>query len=102
MLTLYYKPTCAYCQNVLAEAENLGVNFRLKDISLDQHLVDELIEKGGKKQVPFLIDDVKGEQLYESADIVSYLNEFYASASAYKSFGGLRIHASDDTCDTCQ
>lgn len=101
MLTLYYKPTCPYCQHVLGEAESMGLHFKLKDVSSDDVLMDELQALGGKQQVPFLIDAQRGEKLYESEAIVAYLVEHYAGAQK-ESFGGLRIHASEEICDTCQ
>jgi len=101
MLTLYYKPTCPYCQHVLGEAESLGLHFNLKDIASDQHLADELLVQGGDKQVPFLIDTDRGVKMYESEAIVAYLKENYSTAKK-DSFGGLRIHQSEDICDTCQ
>ena len=102
MLILYYKPSCAYCQNVLGEAEILGVSFRLKDISSDQTLKDELVSLGGKQQVPFLIDDVSGVHMYESEDIIEYIRAQESSKPALHSFGGLKIHTSPEVCDTCQ
>ncbi len=101
MLTLYYKPTCPYCQNVLAEAEELGVKFRLKDILSDAQIADELIEQGGKRQVPFLVDPERGEKLYESVDIIAYLKMHYAEAE-HAAFGGVRIHQSNEICESCQ
>lgn len=102
MLTLYYKPTCPFCQRVLGEAEAMGVSFDLKDISSDDVLAQELIDKGGKRQVPFLVDNERGESLYESSDIIDYLNEHYSNGDQKESFSGLRIHKSDDACETCQ
>ena len=102
MLTLYYRPTCPYCQSVLGEAEALGLRFRLKDISAEPSFQDELITEGGKKQVPFLIDAERGEKLYESSDIISYFQKHYSTAKASNSFGGLKIHKSEEVCDTCQ
>jgi glutaredoxin 3 len=102
MLTLYYKPTCSYCQRVLGEAEDLGISFNLKDISNDPVLVEELINAGGKRQVPFLFDAEKSIALYESNDIIDYLKENCANESNKQSFSGLRIHKSDEACDTCQ
>lgn len=38
-----------------------------------------ILEKlGGKQQVPFLVDTENGEMMYESDDIVAYLEENYA------------------------
>ncbi len=102
MLTLYYKPTCVYSQEVLGEAERLDVQFKLKDISADETLRNELIEQGGKDLVPFLIDTERGVKMYESPDIVKYLNEYYKNGSRNSSFGGLKIHQSEEVCDTCQ
>ena len=101
MLTLYYKPTCPYCQNVLGEAEALGVKFRLKDISSDEHLRDEVFEQSAGTQVPVLIDPERGVKMLESHDIIAYLQEYYSEGSG-SSFGGLRVHKSEEICDTCQ
>lgn len=93
MLTLFYKPTCPYCQRVLAEAEDMGVHFDLKDISTDEALVGRLIELGGKRQVPFLVDREQNIKMYESNDIIEYLKKYYADdASGEK----------ENVCDSCQ
>ena len=34
---------------------------------------DSLIQLGGKRQVPFLVDNDRNIQMYESADIIEYL-----------------------------
>lgn len=78
MLTLYYKTTCPYCQRVCAEAEHFGIEFNLKDIAASETDLNELIEKGGKRQVPFLVDEERGVSMYESNDIIEYLKEHYA------------------------
>lgn len=39
---------------------------------------EKLLELGGIAQVPFLVDPNTGEHMYESADIVDYLEETYA------------------------
>ena len=102
MLTLYYKPTCPFSQAVLAEAEVLGLKIDLKDISTDKVLDKELVEKGGKHQTPYLIDPERREAMYESKDIISYLYEHYGGGKTQNSFAGVRIHNSDETCDSCQ
>ena len=52
MLSLYYKESCPFSQRVLEMAGNLGVEFDLKDIEAEDAIAAELIEKGGKRQVP--------------------------------------------------
>lgn len=101
MLTLYYKPTCIYSQDVIAEAEKMGLHFNLKDISTDHTLAEELIVQGGKKQTPFLIDTQHPVKLYESDDIIAHLTTHYKD-KAKDSFGGLRIHQTEEICDSCQ
>jgi glutaredoxin 3 len=78
MLTLYYKPTCPFCQRVLGEIEGLAVDIDLKDMSADEATVAELVSVGGKRQVPFLIDHDHQEQMYESNDIIEYLKAHYS------------------------
>ena len=103
MLTLYFKPTCPYCQRVLGEVEEMGLKLDLRDISADESVAAELEEKGGKRQVPFLVDGEKGTSMYESGDIIDYLKENYSgAASGNESFNGVRIHGSDETCTSCQ
>jgi glutathione S-transferase len=39
---------------------------------------DELTELGGQDQIPYLVDTDRQEALYESDDIVDYLEEHYS------------------------
>lgn len=102
MLTLYYKPTCPYSRDVLAEAERLGISFDLKDIAHDETVCDELIAKGGKKQTPYFVDAEHNVAMYESQDIIKYLHEHYGNGTEPREFGGLRIHRSEESCDVCE
>ncbi len=102
MLTLYFKPTCPFCQRVLGEAEDLGVKFDLKDISADPALANELIERGGKRMVPYLVDSDRNVGMYESGDIVTYLQEHYKDGTSSDDFNGVKVHKSEEACDTCQ
>jgi glutathione S-transferase len=73
MLTLYYKPTCPFCQRVLVAAEELGITFDLRDVSADETHAEALIAHGGKRQVPYLIDAAHDVAMYESDDIIAHL-----------------------------
>jgi glutaredoxin 3 len=101
MLTLYYKPTCPFCQRVLAAAEDMRIRLDLKNIVADPALREELISRGGKGQVPYLVDPERGVEMYESEDIIAYLNEHYGQ-QASGTFNGLRVHQSEEICDSCQ
>ena len=78
------------------------MQFRLKDISADPVLQAELIEQAGTKQVPFLIDTERGQKIHESEEINTYLSEHYPNGTSAGSFGGLKVHRSEEVCDTCQ
>lgn len=100
MLSLYYKESCPFCQRVMQMADNLGVAFDLKDIEDDEAIAAELVEKGGKRQVPYLVDTDKGVAMYESNDIIDYIRENYAGTAENKP----RIHnaGADATCVACE
>jgi glutaredoxin len=77
MLTLYVKTGCPFCRKVLDVGEELGVTFEEKNIA-DDAVAAELIARGGKRQVPYLVDSEKGIEMYESGDIAAYLREHYS------------------------
>lgn len=77
MLILYTKQTCAYCHKVRNFAVTTGITLEQKDIYADPSIMTELIERGGKRQVPYLVDERAGVEMYESDDIVNYLKMNY-------------------------
>jgi glutaredoxin len=77
MLILYVKQGCSFCTKVLDFAARQSIELNLKDIYSDQEIMDELIARGGKRQVPYLVDEDKDIEMYESADIVEYLKTNY-------------------------
>ena len=102
MFTLYYKPDCPFCQRVLQMGENLGVEFDLKDISEDETLANELMEKGGKRQVPFLVDTETDTSMYESSDIIDYIRENKPKSAEAKDVPKPRVHVSNAVCESCE
>jgi len=76
MLTLYVRTGCPYCGKVLREAEEMGVTFILKNIS-EPEIAAELVARGGKQQVPYLVDEANDKEMYESEDIIAYLHESF-------------------------
>ena len=76
-MILYVKTRCPYCEKVLARAKELGIALEERNIAQMEYL-DELMEKGGKHQVPFLVDEENSVSMYESDDIVHYLEEYVA------------------------
>jgi len=93
MLKLYVKTGCLYCAAVLAKLNELALPFEEKNIA-DQEIAKELLARGGKRQVPYIADEDPCETakhhtpclvdedvlMYESADIIQYLEENYSSS----------------------
>ncbi len=78
MLKLYVRTGCPFCARVLAKLGELGLPFEERNIA-DERILDELLALGGKRQVPFLVDESRGVSLYESEDIVRHLERAYGS-----------------------
>ena len=72
MRTLYVKTGCPFCHKVLEAGKELGISFDEKNIA-DDAVAAELVSRGGKRQVPYLVDEEHGVEMYESDDIVAYL-----------------------------
>jgi len=79
MLTLYVKTGCPFCAHVLAAGADLGVTFEERNIA-DDAIANELVARGGERQVPYLVDTDRDVEMYESGDIVEYLKAHYAKA----------------------
>jgi len=86
MLTLYIKTGCPFCVRVLDKCDELGLDIEKKSI-YDGGIIEELINIGGKNQVPFLIDSSSGIQMYESMDIIDYLEANYKKQKINKDSG---------------
>ncbi|NBD73796.1 hypothetical protein GVX82_02015 [Patescibacteria group bacterium] len=79
MLTLYMKTGCPFCEKVRTFTDEHDIAFTEKNIA-DADVAEELIERGGTRQVPYLVDDTSGVEMYESDDIISYLAQHYVSS----------------------
>lgn len=77
MLTLYYRPSCLACKKVVRVAKQLGLQLSLVDINADWRAADELIARGGRWQVPYLVDGIQQTEMYESENIVTHLKTNY-------------------------
>lgn len=93
------KPTCPFCRRVVAVIDRLELDIEMKDIAENEAFAEELIEKGGKQQVPYLIDTDKDVAMYESDDIVAHLQKEYGTASPSSA---PRVHVGGSTCVSCE
>lgn len=76
MIIFYARPTCPYCAKVRSVLDELGISYDEKDIN-NEEVLQDLLARGGKKMVPYIVDDETGTEMYESDDIVTYLKEQY-------------------------
>ena len=76
MFILYIQTGCPYCAIVIAAFDELGLPFESRNIQSDAYRA-ELLARGGKIQVPYLVDISRNIEMYESADIVKYVQTHY-------------------------
>lgn len=80
-LALYYFPSCPYCRMVLKQISRQSLDIELRNIHELSEFKKQLIAGGGKKTVPCLkIDKTDGNSywMYESMDIIAFLQKTYA------------------------
>lgn len=80
-LALYQFHACPFCVKTRRNLHRLNVPVALRDAKNDAVRRQELLEQGGKIQVPCLRIEEQGESrwLYESKAISAYLNERFAA-----------------------
>jgi glutathione S-transferase len=76
-LTLYNMEGSPYCRKVREALSALDLEHVVRNLPKGSPKRDELRQRGGKVQVPYLVDPNTGQEMYESDDIVAYLHEHY-------------------------
>lgn len=71
-LKLYAKEGCPYCRKVIDQVGH-KVTLEIQDAHRP-HIMQELLALGGQATVPFLHDTDAEVLMYESDDIITYLN----------------------------
>ena len=80
MLELYQKESCPYCQKVRQRMTELDLDYICRNVSGGSSKKAALLTKiGGEVQVPFLVDTDNDVAMFESDDIIKYLEENYSS-----------------------
>ncbi|EDP99758.1 glutathione S-transferase N-terminal domain-containing protein [Shewanella benthica] len=79
LLTLYQYKACPFCVKVRRAMHRQGLNIATLDAKQDDHQ-QILVAQGGKAKVPCLRIEENGETrwMYESSDIISYLDTRFA------------------------
>ena len=82
---LYHSELCGFCHRVRRYMANAGWDFPLKDTLRDPEARRALIQGGGRATVPCLKitrENGEVEWMYESLDIIDYLDARRTSAAA--------------------
>ena len=80
-LILYQFKTCPFCIKVRRTMKQLALNIELRDAQKNQQNRQQLIDGGGEAKVPCLKithEDGQIEWMYESDDIINYLQKSFA------------------------
>jgi glutaredoxin len=80
-LALYHFKTCPFCIKVRHEMGRLSLSIELRDAQHDADHKEALLQGGGKVQTPCLRitgDDGQVQWMYESGDIIQYLQQRFA------------------------
>ena len=76
-LELYDFEACPYCRKVREVLCELDLDYLAHPVGKGSARRQALADLGGKVQVPYLVDPNTGTHLYESQEIIEYLNETY-------------------------
>src|SRR5262249_41469701 len=79
MLELYDFEACPYCRKVREVLSELDLDYREHPVAHGSARRSELKKLGGKVQAPYLVDPNTDTQMYESDDIIAYLNATYGN-----------------------
>jgi len=80
-MAVYQYFACPFCIKTRRAIRRLGLNIELRDAKNDPQYRLELEQQGGKQQVPCLrLEEAEGiTWMYESSDIIGYLNQRFGS-----------------------
>jgi glutathione S-transferase len=77
LLELYSFEASPYCRKVREELNELDLDYRVRNVAKGGRQRSELVARGGRMMVPYLVDPNTDREMYESDDIVHYLRATY-------------------------
>jgi glutathione S-transferase len=77
LLQMYEYEACPYCRKVREVLSELDLEYVSRTVARGSHGRPALRARGGKVQVPYLVDPNANVEMYESEDIIDYLHETY-------------------------
>lgn len=94
-IELYQEENNPSSHAVRNKLNHLGLDFVAHSVPNDQPLKHEqLVQAGGKDQLPFLVDHTSGIKLYDTSAILAYLDKSYGK-NAGKDWLGKLTHLVD-------
>lgn len=97
-LELWSFEASPYCRLAREALCTLEIPYVLHNVAKGSAKRDAFVARSGKMQVPYLVDPNTGREMFESANIVAYLDATYAlpaseAAPAASAAGADRMHA---------
>ena len=83
-LSLYQYLACPFCVKVRRSMKRHSLNIETRDAKRSEQFREELVQGGGTLKVPCLRIEEEGGNvrwMYESSDIISYLEQSFAPAN---------------------
>jgi glutathione S-transferase len=77
-LELYSYEASPFCRIVRECLSSLELRYRLHNVARGSARREAFVERSGRMMVPYLVDPNTGVEMFESADIVRYLEDTYA------------------------
>jgi glutathione S-transferase len=81
-LELYSFEASPFCRIVRETLSSLEIPYLLHNVAKGSPSRDDFAKRSGKMMVPYLADPNTGTEMFESADIVRYLEKTYAESEA--------------------
>src|SRR5438094_8898013 len=82
LLELYDFEGCPYCRKVREVLSELDLDYLEHPVARGRPRRAERVKRGGKLQAPYLVDPNTGTEMYESDDIIAYLEATYAAGTS--------------------
>ena len=79
-LELYSFEASPFCRIVRERLCTLELPYVLRNVAKGSPSREAFVKRSGKMQVPYLVDANTGTEMFESADIIAYLDREYAEA----------------------
>ena len=81
LLVLYNIEGSPFCRKVREALAALDLDYRVENVGKGSARRSELAARGGTIMVPYLIDPNRGVEMYESDEIVAYLEAAYGAVN---------------------